>query len=84
MVGRSETSNLVLASTMFPEVVFQRISKTQFKIEKDVNDGFDPVYITDMSRNGTFLNGDLIGQGNRRILGNRDSISIVQGVYKGE
>lgn len=41
-----------------------------------------PVYIEDFSKNGTFVNGELIGLGNRRILAPNDVISIVSSHFK--
>jgi hypothetical protein len=84
LVGRSEQSNLELSSSMMPDLILHRVSKEQFLITKEPGDDMGPVYITDLSRNGTYLNGDLIGKRNKRILGNGDIISLVQGVYKGK
>lgn len=49
------------------------VSKKHFVITKDDN---GIVYITDLSKNGTFINGKLIGKNNRNILKSDDEISV--------
>lgn len=36
------------------------------------------IYIKDLSRNGTFINGELIGQNETRLVKNCDVISIIE------
>lgn len=66
-----------------PEKMLCRISKVHFKIERDVKDLSSPVYIYDMGRNGTFVNGIRIGYNKKRILTNDDVIALVTPFYKG-
>ncbi|XP_026462635.1 ovarian-specific serine/threonine-protein kinase Lok-like [Ctenocephalides felis] len=52
----------------------QFISRTHFKLKRDSRNS--PFYLEDFSRNGTFINGEKVGKGNRRILQNEDVIAI--------
>lgn len=55
-----------------------RVSKVHFTIHKDLDDLSSPTFISDGSRNGTFVNGRLIGTRNRMILKHMDEISILK------
>lgn len=66
-----------LGAQMLRAVLFQH-----FAISREVGPSWrcdpPPVYITDLSMNGTYVNGMLIGKGNRRILKSFDVIAILQ------
>lgn len=46
-------------------------------------ESLNPVVLTDLSHNGTYVNGQLIGKGNCRILDDSDAISITHPHVKG-
>ncbi|KAF7270952.1 hypothetical protein GWI33_016110 [Rhynchophorus ferrugineus] len=71
--GRSETCTVVITSNQFQRRVVN-ISKLHFSIERSVEDNL--VYITDLSKNGTFVNKIQLGKGSRRILKNDDRIAV--------
>uniref|UniRef100_A0A182QM38 Protein kinase domain-containing protein n=1 Tax=Anopheles farauti TaxID=69004 RepID=A0A182QM38_9DIPT len=75
-VGREDICDLVLSESHFPSSKLSRISKLHFTIKKDLNDVTSPTYIYDHSRNGTFVNNELIGQNKCRILKHENVISI--------
>lgn len=57
---------------------WSRISKIHFVLYKENNLDDSPVLIKDLSRNGTFLNGILIGQNQTRFLKTGDVISVIE------
>lgn len=77
--GRSEQCTMVITTESCPGNSVLNISKVHFRIEN--NDDDDLVYITDLSKNGTFLNHQKLGTGNRRILQNDDVISLAMPRY---
>lgn len=55
------------------------ISKVHFIISREVRDANrHMVFITDMSSNGTFLNGEKIGKNCRWVLSNNDKIAVIK------
>ncbi|XP_037960574.1 ovarian-specific serine/threonine-protein kinase Lok [Teleopsis dalmanni] len=80
--GRGENNDLSLNTSHLPEKVLCRISKVHFRISRDSCDLSNPVYIEDLSRNGTFVNSEKIGINKKRILVNDDTISISHPNYK--
>ncbi|XP_073826361.1 ovarian-specific serine/threonine-protein kinase loki isoform X1 [Musca autumnalis] len=80
--GRGENNDLVLTLSDLPEKILCRISKVHFVIRRANCDLSNPVYIEDLSRNGTFVNSERIGTNNRRILQDDDIISLSHPVYK--
>ncbi|XP_050087716.1 ovarian-specific serine/threonine-protein kinase Lok isoform X2 [Anopheles aquasalis] len=75
-VGRDSNCQLSLDTEHMPEKKLSRVSKVHFSIEKQEDEFDAPVYITDKSRNGTYLNGKLIGTNRQRLLKDGDVISI--------
>uniref|UniRef100_A0A182P4C2 non-specific serine/threonine protein kinase n=1 Tax=Anopheles epiroticus TaxID=199890 RepID=A0A182P4C2_9DIPT len=75
-VGREGTCDLILDENNLPPSKLCRISKLHFTIKKDLNDATSPTYIHDHSRNGTYVNGRLIGPNKCMILKHNDIISI--------
>ncbi|XP_061515775.1 ovarian-specific serine/threonine-protein kinase Lok isoform X1 [Anopheles gambiae] len=75
-VGREGTCHLILDEDNLPPSKLCRISKHHFTIKKDLNDTTSPTYIHDHSRNGTYVNGRLIGPNKCMILKHNDIISI--------
>lgn len=80
--GRNEANDLCIGKDHLPDKILSRISKVHFTLKKDIVDLMSPTYITDESRNGTFLNGNLIGIGKKMILKNDDIIALSHPTYK--
>ncbi|KAF2896581.1 hypothetical protein ILUMI_09593 [Ignelater luminosus] len=73
-LGRSKECDVSLTSDNFNPNCLKTISKTHFLITHDEND--ETVYITDLSKNGTFINETQIGRGKKTILQNDDEIAV--------
>ncbi|KAJ8959051.1 hypothetical protein NQ318_022306 [Aromia moschata] len=74
-LGRSDECDIVIYKSKFlPNQLFF-VSKEHFLISRDPDDPYIS-YITDLSKNGTYLNGTLIGKNLRVVLQNNDSIAI--------
>lgn len=71
--GRLETCTVSLTRKINPNENLLMISKVHFEIKKG-NDGL--VYLTDFSKNGTFLNKEIVGTGKCVILKSKDEIAI--------
>ncbi|XP_032595136.1 ovarian-specific serine/threonine-protein kinase Lok isoform X1 [Drosophila grimshawi] len=80
--GRGEANDLILTLNDLPEKILSRISKVHFIIKRANCDLTNPVYIQDLSRNGTFVNGEKIGTNKTRILQNDDIIALSHPTYK--
>ncbi|KAK9739382.1 FHA domain [Popillia japonica] len=72
-LGKTDTCDCILNTDTFIETRLDNISREHFEIKKEEG---RPVYIVDLSKNGTFLNGEKIGRQRKRILQNDDAISI--------
>ena len=57
------------------QIIDQRLSSIHCKLETKLSTG--EVYVTDMSSNGTFLNGEIIGKGKRVQLLDGDSLDLL-------
>ncbi|XP_035774035.1 ovarian-specific serine/threonine-protein kinase Lok-like [Anopheles albimanus] len=75
-VGRYPSCELCLNTQHMPEHILTCVSRLHFVIEKQENDFDAPVYITDRSQSGTYVNGKLIGTNQQTLLKDRDIISI--------
>lgn len=80
--GRHEENDLYIDKELLPENIFHGISNVHFTITKNLSDLESPAYITDNSRNGTFVNGIKIGKGNKVILKHKDVISLSHPRFK--
>ncbi|XP_055591092.1 ovarian-specific serine/threonine-protein kinase Lok isoform X2 [Uranotaenia lowii] len=80
--GRNETNDLCIGKAHLPDKILSRISKVHFSLKKDLTDMSSPTYIYDESRNGTFLNGLLIGHQKKMIIKNDDIIALSHPTYK--
>lgn len=80
--GRNETNDLCINKDHLPDKILSRISKVHFQIQKDTEDLQSPTYIVDKSRNGTFVNGHLIGTDKKMILKDDDIIALSHPTYK--
>lgn len=61
---------------------WNRISKIHFILSKDMSCEDSPILIKDTSRNGTFINGELIGPNQVCLLRTGDVISIIEPLLK--
>ncbi|KAJ6649758.1 Ovarian-specific serine/threonine-protein kinase Lok [Pseudolycoriella hygida] len=76
IIGRDQKCQWTITAQDVPPKFWDRISKEHCKITKDLSDATNPVFIEDLSRNGTFLNGELIGIYEKRILKSDDVVSF--------
>lgn len=74
-VGRSDECDIVIHKAKFPHNQLFFISKKHFVICRDPNDS-NVIYLTDLSKNGTFINNHQIGKNKTVILQNNDFIAI--------
>ncbi|KOB78749.1 Cell cycle checkpoint kinase 2 [Operophtera brumata] len=64
-----------------PEFSLGRALACTFVMKKYM-ESLSPAILTDMSYNGTFINGQKIGKGNSRVLDDNDEISVTHPVVK--
>lgn len=74
-IGRSDECDIVIHKSKFPPNQIFFISKKHFVITRDSEDKYI-TYITDLSKNGTYVNNYLIGKNNTIILQNNDLLAI--------
>lgn len=74
-VGRSDECDIVIHKSKFPPTQLFFISKKHFVISRDSKDG-NITYLTDLSKNGTYVNNHQIGRNKTVILQNNDFIAI--------
>ncbi|XP_050410649.1 serine/threonine-protein kinase Chk2 isoform X2 [Patella vulgata] len=55
---------------------FQAYSKVHFKLIRQRTTSGVHVFIEDTSSNGTFVNGEKVGKGNKQVLSNNDEIAL--------
>lgn len=72
--GRAEECSIAVNKDNFPDNLVLNVSKVHFTIIRDVYN--DLIYIKDESKNGIFINGTIVGKGNRNILENDDTLSL--------
>ncbi|XP_017026305.1 ovarian-specific serine/threonine-protein kinase Lok-like [Drosophila kikkawai] len=77
-VGRAWESSLVLTLRELPERILKVISKVHFIIKRANSDPSCPIYIQDVSQNGTFVNNEKIGRNKEHVLKDGDAISFSQ------
>ncbi|XP_031624193.1 ovarian-specific serine/threonine-protein kinase Lok-like [Contarinia nasturtii] len=76
VAGRASNCNYSLQAPEIKQKLLIQMSKQHFKISRDLAEMDSPVYIEDLSRNGTFVNEEKIGLKKKRILAHGDTISI--------
>lgn len=74
-IGRSEECDVVFHKSKFPSNQIFFVSKKHFVINRDPSDNCI-TYITDLSKNGTYVNNYHIGRNKTVILQNNDFIAI--------
>ncbi|XP_063699133.1 ovarian-specific serine/threonine-protein kinase Lok-like [Culicoides brevitarsis] len=57
---------------------WNRISKVHFMMYRESLDPTSPILLRDLSRNGTYINGELVGQNQTRLVKNGDFIAIIE------
>ncbi|XP_032242290.1 serine/threonine-protein kinase Chk2 isoform X2 [Nematostella vectensis] len=78
MFGRGSMNNCRFDATQFKlNAHYQAFSTKHLKIvrKQNNNNGFD-VFITDLSSNGTYVNGEKIGKNKTHVLNHNDEISL--------
>jgi serine/threonine-protein kinase Chk2 len=78
-IGRAHDCKIKISYLEVNASVLQTISKKHCKIVKATPE----VYLEDYSFNGTYVNSEKIGRGNKRILKNHDQISLVSPQFRG-
>ncbi|XP_063364229.1 ovarian-specific serine/threonine-protein kinase Lok-like [Cydia amplana] len=81
-LGRALSCTFVMKKDIIKEDIIKNISKQHFMIRRDMTEPLSPAIITDLSYNGTFLNGEKIGKGNSRVLDDNDEISVTHPAVK--
>ncbi|XP_066151765.1 ovarian-specific serine/threonine-protein kinase Lok-like isoform X2 [Euwallacea fornicatus] len=78
--GRGESCSVLVNNKNCPyDKVINGISKIHFEIQKSDEDQL--VFITDCSKNGTYVNGKKLGYHNKKILKNKDHIAVSNSSY---
>lgn len=77
-IGRAQDCKIKISYLEVKEDVLYTISKRHCKIVKATPE----VYLEDYSFNGTYVNSEIIGRGNRRILKNNDQISLASPQFR--
>lgn len=83
-VGRYSGCDYILTQEEIGEKLYNCVSNIHFEVvRKEEKDGLFVTQITDLSSNGTYLNGNLIGKNNTSVLSNHDTIAIAKSTYTG-
>lgn len=81
-LGRALTCSFAMRKDTVKEDIIKMVSKQHFIIKRDMSEPLCPAIITDLSYNGTFINGQKIGRGNSQVLDDNDEISITHAAVK--
>ena len=81
-LGRGEICDMVVGLHNLAETYLLTISKTHLKVVRAETSTGSHVYVEDLSSNGTFINGELIGKGRKVALKNNDKISLSMKLLK--
>ncbi|XP_055295026.1 ovarian-specific serine/threonine-protein kinase Lok [Sitodiplosis mosellana] len=74
--GRATSCDYSLSAEQIKQKLLVQMSKRHFQITRNLTEVDSPVYIEDLSRNGTFVNEEKIGLNKKRILAHGDTIAI--------
>ncbi|XP_017886039.1 serine/threonine-protein kinase Chk2-like [Ceratina calcarata] len=80
-LGRADTCDICITDRELKPKWLSVMSKVHFKITREfIGRGTNDivVYLEDLSQNGTFINKEKIGRGNKVVLDNNDVISLAQ------
>jgi serine/threonine-protein kinase Chk2 len=78
-IGRAQECNIKISCLEVKEAFLRTISRKHCKIVKTGS----KVYLEDLSCNGTYVNGEIIGKDKKKILKNNDQISLVSPNFGG-
>ncbi|XP_046965621.1 ovarian-specific serine/threonine-protein kinase Lok-like [Vanessa cardui] len=81
-LGRTLTCTFVVKKDIIKENIIKNVSKQHFIIKRDLSETLSPAIITDLSHNGTFINGVKIGKGKSRVLDDNDEIAVTHQLVK--
>lgn len=81
-LGRSFNCTFIMRKDNIKESIIRNVSKLHFVIKRNLSELLSPAIITDLSHNGTFVNGEDIGKGNSRVLDDNDVISVTHRIVK--
>lgn len=84
-LGRAETCNIIMNSSIMKENWLNTISKVHFRIYREHigNTNETVIYLEDTSSNGTFVDKVLVGRNKRVILDNHSEISLSKDILLG-
>ncbi|XP_034194757.2 ovarian-specific serine/threonine-protein kinase Lok isoform X1 [Osmia lignaria lignaria] len=79
-LGRSESCDIAVTKNELKPKWLSVMSKVHFRITREfINSTNDAVvYLEDLSQNGTFINKEKIGRGNKVVIESNDVISLAQ------
>ncbi|XP_026473910.1 ovarian-specific serine/threonine-protein kinase Lok-like [Ctenocephalides felis] len=69
--------DITLTKNLFSTDTLNLLSRTHFIVKRTLEDG-GPVILEDLSHNGTYVNGEKVGVGNKRVLESQDEISLAK------
>ncbi|CAG4956066.1 unnamed protein product [Colias eurytheme] len=75
-LGRALSCNIVVKKETVEERILKSVSKQHFVIRRDMTEPLNPAVLTDLSHNGTYVNGVQIGKNMSRVLDDNDVIAI--------
>ncbi|VVC89309.1 unnamed protein product [Leptidea sinapis] len=81
-LGRALSCSFIVKKDNIKDNIIKNVSKQHFVIKRDMTEPLNPAIITDLSYNGTYINGTIIGKGNSRVLDDNDEIAITHPVIK--
>ena len=80
-LGRGKTCSIFLSSNeLQTSKYFLAYSSVHLKIIRDRTKNY--VYVEDLSSNGTYINGEKIGKGNRHVLANNAEIALASKAHR--
>lgn len=74
--GRGEKCDVAFSSAGDSKQCFQAYSKVHFVLTRERTSAGTFIFLGDKSSNGTFVNGEKVGKGNRQVLSNNDEIAL--------
>ncbi|CAG4982930.1 unnamed protein product [Parnassius apollo] len=75
-LGRAIDCTLVIKKDIFNDDIIKSVSKQHFLLKRNLLEPLSPAIITDLSSNGTYVNGEKIGKGQSRVLDDNDKIGV--------
>ena len=75
-IGRGDECDICITLNEVSQKLLLAISKVHFQISKIETSSGRHMELLDLSSNGTFVNGERVGKGRKRVLRNNDEISV--------